>query len=101
MPDRADISTKLPQIAEICRRYGVRELSLFGSGLGPDFRADSDLDFLVEFKPGVPIGLLQLGQLQQELERLLDRKVDLVPKRGLKPLIRERVLQRTEPVCTG
>jgi len=101
MACRADISERLPQIAEICRRYGVRELSLFGSGLGPAFRADSDLDFLVEFKPGTPIGLLQLGQLQQDLESLLNRKVDLVPKRGLKPLIRERVLQRTEPVYAG
>jgi len=101
MPSRADISDKLPQIGEICRRYGVRELSLFGSGLGPNYRSDSDIDFLVDFNPGAQVGLVQLGRLQQELEALLERKVDLVPKRGLKPLIRERVLQNTEPVYAG
>ncbi len=101
MTCRADISTKIPDIAEICARFGVRELSLFGSGLGPGFRPDSDLDFLVDFHPGVQVGLVRLGQLQQELESVLQRKVDLVPKRGLKPPIRDRVLQHTEPVYAG
>jgi predicted nucleotidyltransferase len=101
MADRADLSAKLPQIADICRRYGVQQLLLFGSGLGPDYRADSDLDFLVEFYPNARIGLIQFGLLQQELESLLQRKVDLVSKRGLKPLIRESALQRTEPVYAG
>lgn len=101
MTSRADISTKIPDIAEICSRYGVRELSLFGSALGPGFGPDSDLDFLVEFHPGAQVGLVRLGKLQQELESLLQRKVDLVPKRGLKPPIRESVLQHTEPVYAG
>ena len=101
MASRAEISSKLPAIGEICARYAVRELALFGSGLGPGFGPDSDLDFLVEFHPGALVGLVRLGQLQQELESLLQRKVDLVPKRGLKPPIRERVLQHTEPVYAG
>ena len=96
-----EVSGKLPQIAEICLRYGVRELLLFGSALGSDFTAGSDLDFLVEFHPSVRVGLVQLGRLQEELETLLRRKVDLVPKRGLKPLIRERVLEKAEPVYAG
>jgi predicted nucleotidyltransferase len=88
----------MPQIAEICRRHGVRELLLFGSALGPDFRPDSDFDFLVEFLPEKKIGLFEYVGMQNELEDLLQRKVDLVSKRGLKPRIRESVLSRTESV---
>ncbi len=89
---------KLPQIAEICRRHGVRELLLFGSALGPDFHPDSDFDFLVEFLPEKKIGLIEYSGMQRELAELLERKVDLVSKRGLKPRIREEVLSRTETI---
>jgi predicted nucleotidyltransferase len=92
------LDDKLPQIAEICRRHGVRELALFGSALGPHFRADSDIDFLVEFLPDKKIDLFEYAGMQIELEELLERKVDLVSKRGLKPLIREDVLSRTRTV---
>lgn len=96
-----EISARMAQIAEICERYGVRELSLFGSALGRDMRADSDFDFLVEFRPDAAVGLVRFGQLQEELEAVLGRKVDLVPKSGLKPLIRETVLRQAEPVYAG
>ena len=101
MASPTNISEKRGEIAEICRRFGVRELLLFGSALGPDFREESDYDLLVEFETTAQIGLIQLGLLQQELERLLERKVDLVPKRGLKPMVRERVLEHTEPLYAG
>ena len=45
MGDHADLRDKLPQIAEICRHYGVSEVLLFGSGLEPNLWADSHLDF--------------------------------------------------------
>lgn len=79
-------------LAELCDRYSVRELSLFGSALDDRFGPESDIDLLVEFVPGTPVGLFELGELQHELEQLLGRKVDLVPKGGLKPVIREAVL---------
>jgi len=88
---------KLPQIAEICRRHGVRELALFGSALRPDFHADSDFDFLVEFLPESKIGLFEYIHMENELAELLERKVDLVSKRGLKPRIREGVLSQARP----
>jgi uncharacterized protein len=89
---------RLRQIAEICRRHGVRELLLFGSALSPCFRVGSDIDFLVEFLPGRKIGRFEYGGMRIELERLLQRKVDLVSKNGLKPRIREEVLSRTSTV---
>jgi predicted nucleotidyltransferase len=92
---------KKHEIASICKRFGVRELSVFGSASRADFQSDSDLDILVEFLPGARIGLLEFGNLQGELQAVLQRKVDLVSKRGLKPLVRERVLQEAEPLYAG
>ncbi len=90
-----------PELAEICRRFNVQELSLFGSALRTDFRPDSDIDLLVEFKPDASVGLLDFSALQIELESLLQRKVDLVSKQGLKPVVRDRVLENLEPLYAG
>ncbi len=80
------------QLAELCRRYHVRELSLFGSAARGEMRPDSDVDLLVEFLPDAEVGLVEHAGLMLELERLLGRKVDLVSKNGLKPRIRPYVL---------
>src|SRR5206468_1793037 len=44
-------------IADLCRRYHVRELSIFGSALRDDFRDDSDLDLLVDFEADATVGM--------------------------------------------
>jgi hypothetical protein len=85
-------------IREICRRYYVTELALFGSVLGPEFRPESDIDVLVEFEPDAPIGFLGYAGLQEELSELLGRQVDLVSKVGLKPRIRKPVLDSAEVI---
>lgn len=79
-------------LGEICRRYLVAELSLFGSAARGEEREDSDLDILVEFLPESQIDLLEYSALMQELSQLFATKVDLVSKRGLKPRIRSAVL---------
>jgi uncharacterized protein len=58
-----------------------------------ELRPDSDVDLLVEFSPGARIGFMALGRMQRELGQLFKRPVDLVPRCGLKPLIRSDVLQ--------
>jgi len=80
-------------LAKVCRRYGVKELSLFGSAVRGEMRPESDIDILVEFEPGVRIGLIKFEFLAEELEALAGRKVDLVTKRGLKPWVRPEVLK--------
>jgi hypothetical protein len=80
------------QLAVICRKYRVRELALFGSAARGEMRPDSDIDLLVEFLPQAEIGLIDYAGLMLDLGSLLGRKVDLVSKRGLKPLIRPTVL---------
>jgi predicted nucleotidyltransferase len=85
----ATIDVQDDAVRDLCVRYRVAELSLFGSALGESFGPDSDVDLLAEFLPGARIGLFELG----ELKRLVGRDVDLVPKGGLKPLIRESSLE--------
>ncbi len=64
----------LEAIRTLCRRYPVRELAVFGSVLRDDFRADSDIDMLVEFEPNAPVGMLMLARMQRELSEILKRK---------------------------
>ena len=87
-----DRDLPMESIKTLCRRYQVRELALFGSALGDSFRSDSDLDFLVEFKPEAQVGFMKLARMQREFSALCHRKVDLVPQGGLKPKIRQAVL---------
>jgi predicted nucleotidyltransferase len=68
MPYSSILDQRKSEIAAICRRHRVAELAVFGSAARGEFRSDSDIDFLVEFVPGTPIGLLELGRLQTELE---------------------------------
>jgi predicted nucleotidyltransferase len=84
------------KIAAICRRYQIRELSLFGSQVRGDSNSESDFDFLVEFQPEARIGFVALGKIQDELEKIVQTQVDLVPKDGLKPLIKKPVLSEAE-----
>ncbi len=86
------------KIADFCRRHHIRRLSIFGSVLREDFRPDSDADVLIEFEPEAQVGFIALSQMQRELSELLQRPVDLVPREGLKPIIREAVLSSSEVV---
>ncbi|HET8522709.1 MAG TPA: nucleotidyltransferase family protein [Thermomicrobiales bacterium] len=96
----ADLPIPLPmdEIAVLCREYQVRELSIFGSVLRNDFRDESDIDLLVLFEPEAQIGFLELAGLQFALADLLSRSVDLVPKNGLKPFIRDEVLASAQVI---
>jgi uncharacterized protein len=85
-------------LADLCRRYRVRELSLFGSAARGEMRAESDIDLLVEFLPDSEADLFDHAGLMLDLAQLLRRKVDLVSKNGLKPLIRDSVLEESRLV---
>lgn len=80
----------------LCESFHVKELSAFGSFVGKDFKATSDIDLLVEFMPDSQIGFLELSKLQRALSSIFKRHVDLVPKNGLKPIIRNDVLSSAE-----
>jgi uncharacterized protein len=66
-----------------CARWHVSELALFGSVLGQDFTASSDIDVLITFNSTARPTLFAMVRMQCELERLMGRRVDLVSRRGI------------------
>jgi predicted nucleotidyltransferase len=93
-----EFDTLHDQIAEICRRYRIAELSVFGSVTRREDSFDSDIDLLYVSAPDSTNSLWELWELRDELEQLLGRKVDLVPKNSLHWVIRDRVLAEARPV---
>jgi hypothetical protein len=83
-------------VEAFCRKHGLRKLSLFGSVLREDFRPDSDVDVLVEFRQGVRAGYLTMAAMERELTALLGRRVDLRTPAELSRYFRDDVLQAAE-----
>ena len=88
-------------IEDLCRRYGVTMLDVFGSATRDDFdEARSDVDFLVDFDHNMP-GMSALGQyfgFKEDLEQLLGRSVDLVSRTIENPYLRRAVEADREPL---
>jgi uncharacterized protein len=85
------------RIAEFCQRHHIRKLALFGSVLREGFRADSDVDVLVEFEPGRVPGFFRLFDLEEELSQLFGgRKVDLRTPEDLSRYFRDEVVAQAE-----
>ncbi len=94
------VQGQLQKVGEVCGRYPVRRLAVFGSAVRDDFDPErSDVDFLVEFEPMAPeehadayFGLLA------ELEALFGRHVDLVEAAALRNPYRRREIEATQVV---
>jgi hypothetical protein len=89
--DRMTLDLPGERIAELCERYGITELSVFGSVARGDDTPQSDVDLLYVLSPDARLGW-EIVDLRDNLEEMFGRRVDLVPKSGLKWLIRDRVL---------
>ena len=74
------LADQIDELAELCRRHHVLRLDLFGSGATEHFDPEtSDLDLLVTFEADAQVGYTSpFFQLQEELEQLFGRPVDLV-----------------------
>ena len=73
------------QLADFCKQHHILELSLFGSILRDDFRADSDIDILVVFDHSANphLSLMDLVGMEYQLEEMVGREVDLIEKRSI------------------
>jgi len=91
----ARIAVDRQKITEFCRRHHIRRLAFFGSVLRNDFGPESDVDVLVEFEPGHVPGLAFLS-MEEELSRILGRKVDLNTPGFLSSYFRDQVLAEAE-----
>lgn len=94
MMDLATAKKILKQsIPHLKESYSVRRLGVFGSFARGDASQKSDVDILIEFTQ--PIGLFKLIELEDRLETLLKRDVDVVTVNALKPLIKDVILRET------
>lgn len=96
------LSVDLDALRDFCRRWDVTELALFGSVLRPDFRPESDVDILVRWAPDAGWGLLDHARMEEELEQIFGRKVDLLSRRALEAssnwLLRHSILNGAEVI---
>ncbi len=87
------------RIADFCRKWRVKELSLFGSALREDFRPDSDVDVLVVFEEDAEWDLWDHMHAEDELRQLFGREVDLVEKSAVRnPFRRHHILTNREVI---
>jgi len=78
-----NINIQEEQLGEICKKYKIRELAIFGSALREDFNEKSDVDLLVEFKPDSGISLFDIVDLKEAFESFWGREVDIVSKKAI------------------
>ena len=84
------IETLKPQL---CKRYGVKTIGVFGSYTRGEQTKKSDVDILVTFREDDYPGLFKFMELEEFLSEKLDVKVDLVSEKALKPYIGKRILE--------
>lgn len=86
-------------LAAFCRKWRIRELSIFGSALRDDFGPESDIDFLVSFVPEAPWDLWDLVTMRDELVAITGREVDVVDREALRnPYRRKEILSNREVI---
>ncbi len=90
------LRSKRDHILQVATQHGARNVRVFGSVARGDARPESDIDFLVEMETGR--SLLDLIELSQELEALLQRKVDILTDGGLSPYLEQRIHAEAVPL---
>lgn len=95
---RRIINYQKEELDAFCKKYGVRQLALFGSAVYGNFRPESDIDLLVVFNNDTLVSFMILGRMTRELSAIFQRPVDLVLKEGLKPVIRESIIANSEEI---
>ncbi len=96
MITRDDILSTLKELKPFLHKeFAVKEIGLFGSFADESFTEDSDIDILVDFER--PIGW-KFFSLEIYLEKIFNRKIDLVTKNALKEQLKESILQQVNYV---
>lgn len=90
------IQGKKEQALALAARHGASNVRIFGSVANGTADKDSDIDFLVNLEKGR--SLFDLGGLLMDLQKLFDRKVDVVTENGLHWYIKEQILDEAKPI---
>ncbi len=90
------------RLASFCVRWRILELDLFGSALRDDFGPGSDVDLLAVYAPDARITLFDEALMEEELEALFGRPVDLLSRRAVEEspnwIRRQAILESAEPL---
>jgi hypothetical protein len=81
---------------EINRKYGVKEIGIFGSYVKGEQKETSDVDILVDFEK--PVSLLQIVSLENYLSDIVGIKVDILLKKNIRAELKEFILKETVSV---
>lgn len=93
-----DLNIDERRLTELCDRYGIMRLAVFGSVARGEATADSDIDLLYDLRPGARLGW-EIEDLTDELTEVFGgRPVDLISRSALHPRIRHQVLAEAEPI---
>ena len=93
------ITVSYNDIARLCKKYYIVELSSFGSVTLDEVGKGGELCFLVVFEDGPGITLFDIIELEKEFTKLLNKKVDIVEKASLKnPVRKSRILAEMETI---
>jgi len=92
------LKNQLDTIRSLCERYRVKTLYVFGSVLTPNFAPHSDIDLLIDFLDQDPLRYTtNYFQFKFDLEKLFNRKIDLLEERALKnPYFIENINQKKQ-----
>jgi uncharacterized protein len=90
-----DVQVDVDRLREVCERYGIARLDVFGSTSRGDAGVDSDVDLLYSLEPQARLGW-RIEDLARELSAVLGRPVDLVSRRALNARIRDKVLAEAQ-----
>lgn len=94
----ADLSISGKDLEDILSRYGVTEAYVFGSFARGDATPESDLDLLVTYRQGTT--LFDVANLQEALEKALNRRVDLVSRKNLSKRLTSRIEHDLKPLSS-
>jgi predicted nucleotidyltransferase len=90
------IGDKKAQILALAKKYGASNVRIFNSVANGTADQNSDIDFLVDLEKGR--SLFDLGGLLMALQKVLNRKVDVVTENGLHWYIKNRVISEAKPI---
>ncbi len=98
----ASLNIDRERLASFCARWRILELDLFGSALRDDFGPESDVDLLAVYAPDARITLFDEALMEEELEALFGRPVDLLSRRAVEEspnwIRRQAILESAEPL---
>ncbi|MDP4013541.1 MAG: nucleotidyltransferase family protein [Candidatus Nanopelagicales bacterium] len=90
-----DLAVDCDALADVCQRYGLSEVAVFGSVARGTAGPTSDVDVLYSLAPDSSLGW-DIEEVARELGEIFGRPVDLVARRGLHPRLASRVLSEAK-----